>query len=547
VSRLEVPGGPVAPDDVPLRFLPLAEQALPALLDRQAKAFGDRPLLRIGDVARSYQEVRDAAALSAGRLRAAGIRKGDRVAAMAGNRMELWDLFTGCAWLGAIAVPLNTAMRGEQLRHALTNSGARALLVEADLVRHLDVLGKLPDLEELWVLDGPAPSAPDVYAVSGPPLDGEPMETWDVHAGDPTAIMYTSGTTGPSKGVTCPSAHFYWYAVTLIEVIGIRPDDVLYNCLPLYHMNALMAPIEALVAGASCVIGERFSTSRYWENAAEAQGTITFLLGALANRLLSQPAKPSDREHGVRKLFAPGTAAPVWEPFCERFGVREIIEGYGSTETNHCIGRAPGHPESIPGKMGWVLDAYYEAKIVDEHDDEVPDGTPGELVFRNRYPFSFALGYWGMPEKTAEAFRNLWFHSGDRGVRDPDGCFRFHDRAKDSMRRLGENISSWEVEEAITSHPAVAEAAVFPVASEETDEDVMATLVLLPGATLDPVDLMRHLETRVAYFAIPRYLDTTGELPYTTNGKIQKSGLRERGVTATTWDREAAGYELRRR
>jgi crotonobetaine/carnitine-CoA ligase len=543
----ETAAGPLAPEDVPLRALPAAQRPVPALLDLRARTHGDKQLLRVGDERRTYREVRDRAALTAGRLAAAGIRKGDRVAAMAGNRIELWELFTGCAWLGAIAVPLNTALRGRQLHHALANSGARALLIESDLVEHLDAIDRLPDLERLWLLDGEPERPSGRYPASAPPSDGEPLGSWDAAPGDPVAIMYTSGTTGPSKGVTCPSAQFYWYALSLVQVIGIRPGDVLYNCLPLYHVNALLAPLEALVAGASCVIGERFSTSRYWENAAEAGGTITFLLGALANRLLSAPEKPSDREHRVRKLFAPGTAAPVWEPFCERFGVREIIEGYGSTETNHCIGRAPGHPESLPGRMGWALGEHFEVKVVDEHDDEVPDGTPGELVFRNRHPFAFAQGYWGMPEETAKAFRNLWFHSGDRGVRDPDGCLRFVDRAKDSMRRLGENISSWEVEEALQSHPSISQAAVFPVPSEHTDEDVMAMLVLAPGAELDPIDVMRHLETRLAYFAIPRYLDVTDELPHTSNGKVQKSELRERGVAATTWDREAAGYRLRRR
>jgi carnitine-CoA ligase len=540
--------GPLGPHEVPLRDLPPREQNVPAMLERQARAFGDRPLLRIGDVSRSYAQVRDAAALTAGRLRAAGIEKGDRVAMMCHNRVELWDLVVGCMWLGAITVPLNVSTRGDALRHALENSGARVLAIELDLVAALGAFGRPAQLERLWMLDGhPAEIAPGHEAVALP-VAGEPMPLRpDIGPGDPAAILYTSGTTGPSKGVICPAAQFYWWARTLAQVIGIRAGDVLYNCLPLYHANALVAPMQALLAGAGCVIGPRFSASRFWVEAADADATVTYLLGALSNRLLAQPTRDSDRAHEVRKLFAPGTAAPVWEPFRERFGVEEIIEGYGSTETNHCIGRAPGHPTSRPGRMGWVLDEHFEAAIVDADDTPVADGTPGELVFRARQPFSMSQGYWGMPEVTVHAFRNLWFHTGDTAARDPDGCFRFVDRSKDSIRRLGENISSWEVEEAIGTHPAVSQAAVFGIRSVEVDEEVMAVVVLREGQAFDPVALTRHLETRLAYFAIPRYLERATALEYTTNGKVRKSDLRRRGVTDATWDRVSSGYALERR
>jgi len=534
--------GPLRPEDVPLHDLPLAEQNLPAMLERQARAFGDKPLMRIGDLTRTYAEARDAAALAGGLLESVGIRKSDRVAAMCRNRIELWDLFAGCAWIGAIAVPLNIALRGEQLRHALANSGARTLVIEPDLLAALDAFPCPDTLEQLWLLDELPAHLPASYSAVDMPTGGEPLALRAVAPGETAAILYTSGTTGPSKGVVCPAAQLYWWARTLTQVIGIRPTDVLYNCLPLYHTNALMTPIEALLAGASCVIGERFSSSGFWIEAGEAGGTITYLLGALSNRLLGQPERPTDRSHAVRKLFAPGTAASVWQPFCDRFGVEEIIEGYGSTETNHCVGRAPGYPVSQPGRMGWVLSDYFEAQIVDGNDAPVADGEPGELVFRSRYPFSMSQGYWGMPEATADAFRNLWLHTGDSAVRDGDGCYRFVDRRKDSMRRMGENISSWEVEEAIASHPSVAQVAVFGIPSEAVDEEVMAVVVLGDGEKFDPAGIVEHLQSRLAYFAIPRYFEAVAELEYTTNGKIRKSGLRSRGVTDATWDRG----ELRR-
>jgi crotonobetaine/carnitine-CoA ligase len=510
------------------------------MLHHRALALGDRELMCVGGVSRTYSEARDAAAGCAGALAAAGIRPGDRVAAMCRNRIELWDLFAGCAWLGAISVPLNVALRGEQLRHALTNSGARVLMVEPKHLPAVDAIVPPSTLECLWLLDDPAPAGAHVREAVPMPSGGEPLALGAVGPGDPASILYTSGTTGPSKGVICPHGQLYWWGRTLTQVIGIRPDDVLYNCLPLYHANALMTPIEALVAGASCVIGERFSASRFWVEAGDAGATVTYLLGALSNRLLGQPERPTDRTHGVRKLFAPGTAAAVWRPFCERFGVEEIVEGFGSTETNHCIGRAPGHPESHPGRMGWPLIDYFDVQIVDHDDAPVPDGTPGELVIRGRHPFSLSLGYWGMPDATIAAFRNLWWHTGDRAVRDADGGYRFVDRRKDSIRRMGENISTWEVEEAIGSHPSVAQVAVFGVPSPEVDEEVMAVVLMRDGAPFEPQTLVEHLETRIAYFAIPRYFEAVRELEYTTNGKIRKTTLRERGVTAATWDRRSS-------
>jgi len=529
-----------------LHETPPSGQSIPALLERRAAELGDKPLFRLGEVERSFREVRDVAARAAGALRAAGIQPGERVAAMCSNRVELHDLILGCLWLGAIVVPLNPSLRGGQLTHALANSGSSALLIEAPLVEALAHVERPPELARLWVLDDAAPRVPAGFEAAEPPGLGEPLPLREIRPGEPAAIMYTSGTTGPSKGVICPAAQFFWFAGVMCQAVRMTPDDVIYNPLPLCHVNALVSTFQAAFVGATCEIGERFSASRFWEHAARADATIIHLLGALPNLLLAQPEKPSDRAHRVKTLFAPGTAAPVWEPFMQRFGVEEIIEGYGSTETNHCLGRTREHPHSTPGRMGWVHDDYFEVQVVDENDWPVPPGVPGELCFRTRYPFSFSSGYWGMPEKTAEAFRNLWFHTGDQAIQDADGSLRFVDRLKDSMRRLGENISAWEVETAIMAHPQVAEAAVYPVASEQVDEEVMAAVVLRPGETLDPLELMRFLEPRLAHFAIPRYVEVVAELPHTQNGKVQKAALRERGVTETCWDREAAGYVLRR-
>ena len=220
-----------------------------------------------------------------------------------------------------------------------------------------------------------------------------------------------------------------------------------------------------------------------------------------------------------------------------------LLDGYGSTESNFVIGADIS--EQRPGTMGKVRPGF-DARVVDDDDNEVPAGTPGELMLRASEPYAFATGYFGMPEKTVEAWRNLWFHTGDRVVRDADGYFTFMDRLKDAIRRRGENISSYEVEQVLLSHPAVGVAAVFPVKSEMAEDEVMTTIVLREGATLGEIELMQFCEPRLSYFAVPRYVEFLPQLPATENGKIQKFKLRERGVTPGTWDREAAGYQLKR-
>jgi carnitine-CoA ligase len=531
-----------SPIRAPLRGLPLEEQTVPALLERQAVVRGDRPFVYASGSVHSYREVRDAAAAWAGVLRGRGIGAGDRVGAMCGNRIELVDLILGCAWMGAVAVPLNTALRGAQLSHALTNSGARLLLAEADRASLLDDVEPPPALEEVWFLDGrPAPRARP-YRCSPVPEPGDPAEPAEVSPGDTMTILYTSGTTGVSKGVCCPHAQFYWWGIINSEVLSIEESDVLFTCLPLFHTNALNSLFQALVAGASYAVAPRFTASGFWAQARAYDASVTYLLGAMVNMLLAQPSVPGERAHRVRVALSPAAPANLYEPFRDRFGV-QLLDGYGSTETNHVIG-VPGD-QARPGYLGRVLDEF-EAQVVDEHDAPVADGSPGELVVRHRHPFSVASGYFAMPEKTVEAWRNLWFHTGDRVVREPDGWFRFLDRAKDTIRRRGENISSFEVEQALLEHPSVRSVAVFPVPSELAEDEVMAAVVLEEGVDIDPLDLVRHCEPRLAYFAIPRYIDIVPELPLTENGKVRKVALRERGVTPSTWDREKAGYRLAR-
>lgn len=524
-----------------LRGLRGKEQTLPCLLQRQAQRLGDRPFVSTQERTRSFAQVESQVAARAGALRAEGIGVGDRVAAMVSNRWELLELELACGWIGAISVPLNTAARGAQLEYMLHTSGARRLLIEPELVTSLTGLeSDRIELDTVWTLK-PAPDGSQVPLQPYPP-GGSPVEPADVDPGTTLMILFTSGTTGPSKGVQCPHAQLYWYGMNIAEALEITDQDVLYTCLPLFHVNAMNCFFQALVTGAEYYLDSRFSASRFWKRIAAADATVTYLLGAMIPILLKQQPRPDEQSHRLRLANGPAPPPDVDRLMRDRFGFG-IIECYASTETN-CVLGAPLAEQRL-GFAGRAMPGF-TIRVVDANDVPVPDGTPGEMLVRHQEPFAMATGYHGMHEATVDAWRNLWFHTGDRVVREADGYVRFLDRLKDSIRRRGENISSYEVEQVLSSHGDVATATVFAVPAELGEDEVMAAVVPRPGCEIDPLELVKYCEPRLAYFAVPRYVDIVEELPMTENGKVRKFVLRDRGVTDATWDLETSGYRLER-
>ncbi|MFH9617146.1 AMP-binding protein [Streptomyces sp. EN27] len=490
---------------------------IPGLVDAAAADHGERAFLTVDGVRRTYAQTRTAAATMAGALADRGCRPGDRVATLLSNRVELVDVVLGCAWLGAVVVPLNTALHGRLLRHALDESEARFLYVEEDLAARV---GEVGYAGQVWVAG--SSSAP-VHGVA------RALDPYPSRPGDTAAILFTSGTTGPSRGVRCPHAQFVWWGRNVADSLRLNTDDTLYTCLPLFHTNALHALAQAVTVGASVVVDRRFSASRYWARAAGARATCVYVLGAMVPMLLAQPPGPDDRAHRAWRGLGPGTPGALWDVFRERFGVT-LVDGFGSTETNLVIGSVP--EDCRPGYMGTVREGF-EARVVDAELSCVPDGTPGELVVRTDQEHAFATGYLGYAAPAPGA----WRRTGDRVVREPDGWFRFVDRVKDCIRRRGENISSYEVEIALRAHPDIAEAAAFPVPSGLAEDEVMVAVVPRTGRVLDPAQVARHCATELPAFAVPRYVDVVAALPLTETGKVRKSVLRGRGVTGETWDR----------
>ena len=479
-----------------------------------------------------------------------GLQRGERIAVLCGNRREVIDLLVACSLLGIVMIPINTASKGTQLAYYLNNSRARLLITEPPRLSHLESAHqsdpqKLPFLESILVveMDDRTPAAIGSIALkSFKPADTPLPITQQTACSDLAVVMYTSGTSGPSKGVMCSQAQLYWWGHYSMKNIGVNSDDVLYTCLPLFHINALSTFYQALISGARMHLGERFSVSRLYDELIETQATVTYLLGAMVPMLLSRGTDGKERQHRVRVALAPGVPEKYHREFEAATGIT-VLDGFGSTETNFVICSRLDRPK--PGWMGIEVDGF-QARVVDDNDNEVSIGMPGELLLRQSEPYAFSSGYFEMPEKTAEAWKNLWFHTGDRVLRDEHGYFRFLDRIKDSVRRRGENISSQEVEQVIATLEAVEGVAVYAVPSELAEDEVMCTISLRPGTVLDPLDVIRWCEPRLSHFAIPRFVRFSSDVPLTENGKVQKYKLRALGVTSDTWDLAVSGYKVNR-
>ena len=529
-------------DQLPHFFEP-ADRTLPRMLSVQAQRFPTHSFVTFGDVTWTFSDAEEVAASYAGILQSAGIKKHDRIALICGNGFDFLSVLLGCAWLGAVLVPINTASRGAQLQHILSNSGAELLVIDPDFIGNLDHIDfSRLTIKQIWTTAPQSEPSIKGIAAAAMPSQGPRLPAAELQPSDMFAILYTSGTTGPSKGVCCPHAQYYWWAFNSWRVLELKPDDILSTTLPLFHNNALNTFFQALILGAHMILEKRFSKSAFFGDLAKNNATVTFLLGAMVPILLSAKPHAAERAHRVRIALSPGTPARFHSEFLKRTGI-PLVEGWGSTETNFVIGTTVDRQQ--PGMIGTVAPGF-QARVVDDQDNELPDGQAGELLVRADAPFAFATGYYGAPEKTVEAWRNLWFHTGDRVVREADGYFRFIDRIKDAIRRRGENISSYEVEQVFLSHPGVANAAAYPVRSSLAEDEVMVSIILGQGEALTEMDLIKFCEPRLPYFAVPRFIEIVDALPMTENGKVQKYKLSERGAQATTFDLEATDYKIRR-
>jgi crotonobetaine/carnitine-CoA ligase len=515
---------------------------LDQLLRDRATGRPDVPWLRFRTGDLTFAEMdRRVSAVAAG-LTDVGVRRGDLVPVLMPNGPDIVVTWFALDRLGAVPTLLNTAFRGPALVHALDLTRADLLVVDATLSGPLRAVAhQLTGLRRAVVFGGEAepaelsplevlPARQIERTGAEPPL---PSHT----VADPAMVIFTSGTTGPSKGCVLSHRYAVRQAQLMIEHFGLRADDVLYCPFPLFHLDAtVLTVVPALVLGTTAAIGVRFSASGFWDEVRASGATVFDFMGATLTMLHKRPPAPDDADNPARLGW--GVPLPEFAPeFEARFGVR-LVEAYGSTDVGVPIYQPVDEPRR-PGSCGRAISPY-DVRVFDEDDLEVPPDVVGELVVRPLEPSLIADGYYGRPEATIESRRNLWFHTGDLVRRDEDGWFYFVGRRTDSIRRRGENISAFEVEEVVKLHPHVLDAAAFGVPSELTEDDVMVAVVPRPGTQLDPVDLIGFCRERMARHMVPRYVDLVAALPRTPTEKVEKAVLRERGVTTTTWDGEAA-------
>jgi carnitine-CoA ligase len=538
------------------------QHTIPELLEVRLDKDPDSEYLDICGTKFSAAEVNATACRIANGLAALNIQPGERVATLLDNSPEAMLAWWGTIRGGFVAVPVNTAFKGQYLRHQLHDAGASALIVQRSLCGRLQaVIDQLPDLRHVIVVEDEG--APDSALEGGGVnemtwaqlLEADPA-TPDVRIlpSDLGTFVYTGGTTGASKG--CMLSHNYHEAAT--RQIGIcwgrRPDDVLWTPLPLFHYNALVtAVLGALVFGGRSAVYRKFSVSNFWPEMNRTGATITSTLGSMAYLLAQDDDRPEMPRSGkpqantsLRMLGAAPMPTEVDAVIRERFGIETFSGAFGLTEASLISWSPPGVPAK-PHAAGIINDEYFDVRIFDDLDNELPTDSDGEIVIRPKRPHIMFEGYWGRPEATVETSRNWWYHTGDIGRVDSDDYLYFVDRKADYLRRRGENVSSFEVEGVYMAHGGLADVAVHAVPSQMTEDDIKVTATLKSGATVTEEELFRWSIDQLPYFALPRYIEFRETLPRSPLGRVLKRELRDEGVTDQTWDADASGIVVEKR
>lgn len=530
---------------------------LPAVLQEAASRQPQQLWLETSDGdSLTFLEAAQAADTVAGFLHALGIRPGDRVAIMMENGIDFVRAWLGIGRLGAVAVLLNTEIRGLFLKHQLENSEARIVIANDSLVHVIqDVAGSSEALETLLICGSRHTATyPASASATGGVVRSLPWSLWTnatVFQGalprykDVAAIMYTSGTTGPSKGVLMTHAHCTLFGIGVAESMHVTTHDRYYIALPLFHANALLMQLgTTLIAQCSAYLNKRFSASQWIGDIRASGATLTNLLGATSAFVLAQPPSPQDRGHHLRAMFNAPNPPAHEEAFRTRFGVSDVISGFGMTEVaSPVIGRV-GRP--APGAAGWVDTERYEVIVADcDSDLPVPTASVGELLVRPKIPFTICSGYHRMPEKTVAAWRNGWFHTGDAAIMSADGLVTYVDRLDDCIRRRGQNVSPSEIEEALLDIAEISEVAAYAVPSEleGAEAEIALAVVLAPGANVSAQELGSRAEALLPRFARPRFVRILDSLPKTPTAKVQRAALRKQGC-GSAFDRDKHGFSM---
>lgn len=522
-----------------------AEWTLPQVLRTRAARLPDKIYLDAPTwgVRLTYAETLDAAERIGAGLLQRGHEPGDRLLIMMPNCPDYILAWFGSSLAGIAEVPINTAYRGSFLEHQVRTAAPSAAVIGSEFAeRFVESAAECAAILRFYVVGADDEVTGAVAALEQAGFAAEPfaaLRATEQVADLPTAdyrelagIFFTSGTTGLSKGVAMSHSQLYFFADQGASLVRLTEDDVYLSVGPLFHGNAqFLAAYPALIKGSRFVLHEKFSASRWTEWIRDSGATVTNLVGVMSDFLWKQPVGAADGDNDLRCVWAVPNPSRIADEFKARFGIAELVENFGLTEVSMPI-LTPYDVPRPPGAAGLEVSDWFEVRLVDPFTDvEVPVGEVGELVVRPKVPWTICSGYYNMPEKSFEALRNGWFHTGDGLRKDEDGWYYFVDRLKDAIRRRGENISSYEVEQAILAHPDVAECAVIAVPADGmgAEDEVMAVVVATEGGSVAVEDLWSFCDQRIPAFAVPRFLKVVDQLPVTPSGKLQKAPLRESG------------------
>jgi crotonobetaine/carnitine-CoA ligase len=521
------------------------------ILQLQAEHNGDTTFLRTDERCVSYTEAERMANSIARGLADLGVGKGDLVAFFMTSSMDVVFLTLAVNKLGAIWTPINTEYKGDWLRDILIDSNAKVIVSDTFILpRLMEVIDSVPHHHLVVLeLDGDIPAGAKAFA-SLKSFSDAPHDMSGIRYGDVNAVLWTSGTTGKSKGVM--QSHNIWIGSSERGNInfGTRRGDVAYNVLPLYNTASWSSAIfRSMVGGITCAMDANFSVTSFWDRIRYYGATQAFTLGAMHIYLWNLPPSPRDIDNPLRAATMVPMPEHLLEPFRERYGIETITQGFGQSEMSAVMSRTSATPgKAKPGSLG-IPNPEIELRLIDDDSNDVPVDTPGEFAIKTKGPHMMFEGYFNNPEATANAFTpDGWYKMGDLGRRDADGDYFFVDRKKDAVRYAGRNISTMEVESAIRKHSAIHDVAVFGIRSTELadESELAAHVVLKPGETVKAEELARYINDNAPYYFVPRYMEFVTALPYTPTNKVQKYVLRERGVTAATWDARKAGFKATR-
>lgn len=507
------------------------ETTLNSALSDAIEYWPDRVFLKIDGQDITFSQFEDQVGrLAAGLSDICGINAGDRVSVFMRNSLACEHTWFSANRLGAIWVPINTEFRGLSLEHAVNLADAQVYVVDEDLYEILTTALLKAGIDATVVVASNEDAKGSGLWLSDLYLDRK-APTVDVKFSDISALLYTSGTTGRSKACMLSHRYFTSQARIAIRDFGLTEADVLYCPFPLFHADATaLTTVPALLVGGTAAISRRFSASRFWDEIREAGATVFDFMGATLSILAKAEPKPNDADNPVRLAWGVPVPESV-DLFEKRFGLT-VVELYGSVEANIPITQHFSQPR-VPGSCGRVVEEF-EIIVADEFDQEVAPGEPGELLIRPKVPWITFSGYYENPDASTSALRNMWFHSGDLVRMDVDGNVFFIGRKKESIRRRGENISSFEVEEGIREHPSVLDCAAFGVKSDLTEEEVKVSIVVKAEAALTEKEVWEFCYATMARFQVPRYIEFVTDLPKTPTGKVEKFRLQENPFTEET-------------